>query len=81
MRESGRGSGERVIRQKLVTSEVMCRATPVRELSDDELNAVSGGTFGEPMGKTDVIKVMGTNPRLNTTAMNVWYDLLRQYRF
>jgi bacteriocin-like protein len=55
----------------------MCRATPVRELSDDELKAVSGGTFGEPMGKTDVIKVVGNYPRPNATAINVWYDLLR----
>jgi bacteriocin-like protein len=59
----------------------MSRATAVRELSEDELKAVSGGTFGEPMGKTDVIKVMGNYPRPNDTAMDVWFNLLRQYGF
>jgi bacteriocin-like protein len=59
----------------------MSRTTAVRELSDDELKAISGGTFGEPMGKTDVIKVMGNNPRPNDTAMGVWSTLLRQYGF
>jgi bacteriocin-like protein len=52
-----------------------------RELTINELDAVSGGTVGEPMGKTDVIKAMGNYQTPYETTMNVWHKLLGQYGF